>query len=604
MERKDRTTLIIGITLLVVASLILISLVYLLLTQEVVPKEEDSGIPIDDRISPLTNQGLALKILRIRHRGLLDKLMTPGRSWRNKPTFYFISDIDGLIVNSKDQICSGGSATLPFITWDSLGMEYRIQRDADEEQATSSITLQFIEQQATGLLGRKTKDVVRDTLHILYDYKTGHWYGDDTLQDHDGYGHHVGDTFEVWFDIQPMDYDHDGSPYWTEVNILGTDPRIDDTQNDPDQDGIPTPWEWKWGYSPTQWNDHDHLDPDIDGIENNEEYAMTEWFADPFHQDIYIEVDRMEKIGFSEHVCWEESRQAMIERFCQHNINLYFDYDWPGGPLHGGGDVITGYPVLDSDKGIATQYYNHFFPDERKGIFRYMIMAHEAGWNYPSTFNQPDTMGIGTSLEGFLTPWRVKRAYTPRLMRCSLTAYMMHETGHTLGINPWTIEGCDNVSYIYPKLPTKSHRDYKKTWGDYYSVMNYFHITDYNLIDYSDGSNGKPYDQNDWLHIYLPTFQTEQRIIEEHYFETPGKERAINETLELTYKDWNYSENLSSSYNGKSPVDPIECDFVILTNGSAIRLYAKPLVEETYAEFVLIQEGWVDVGETIHFDKK
>ena len=42
---------------------------------------------IDDRISPLENQGLVLEVLRMRHRGFLEKLMTPGRSWKQKPSY-------------------------------------------------------------------------------------------------------------------------------------------------------------------------------------------------------------------------------------------------------------------------------------------------------------------------------------------------------------------------------------------------------------------------------------------------------------------------------------------------------------------------------------
>jgi hypothetical protein len=49
--------------------------------------EEEVEQEIDDRISPLENQGLITEVLRIRHRGLLDKLMTRGISWRQKPRY-------------------------------------------------------------------------------------------------------------------------------------------------------------------------------------------------------------------------------------------------------------------------------------------------------------------------------------------------------------------------------------------------------------------------------------------------------------------------------------------------------------------------------------
>ena len=122
-------------------------------------------------------------------------------------------------------------------------------------------------------------------------------------------------------------YDQDGIPYWAEVNVIKTDPRIDDSKLDPDGDGIPTSWEWKWNYDPKIWDDHVNLDPDIDGLENIEEYQMHKWFANPFSQDIYVEVDGMKKRGLlgKDHTLFEESKQIVIERFCLHGINIYID---------------------------------------------------------------------------------------------------------------------------------------------------------------------------------------------------------------------------------------------------------------------------------------
>jgi hypothetical protein len=61
------------------------------------------------------------------------------------------------------------------------------------------------------------------------------------------------------------------------------------------------------------WDNHSNLDPDIDGIENIEEYHMRKWFADPYHQDIYVEADSMEQGGFFDllpHVFWEEAQSG------------------------------------------------------------------------------------------------------------------------------------------------------------------------------------------------------------------------------------------------------------------------------------------------------
>ena len=95
-----------------------------------------------------------------------------------------------------------------------------------------------------------------------YDFKTGCWTGDDSFDDGDGYGHYIDDNYEIWFDAHMSDNDGDGIPYWTENNILGTDPFVDDSNLDPDNDGIPTVWEWKWGYDPLAYDNHSTLDSD------------------------------------------------------------------------------------------------------------------------------------------------------------------------------------------------------------------------------------------------------------------------------------------------------------------------------------------------------
>ena len=55
---------------------------------------------------------------------------------------------------------------------------------------------------------------------------------------------------------------------------------------------------------------------------------MEKWFADPYQPDIYIEIDGMESGGFLDppHIFYEESQQILIERFTQHDINVYIGY--------------------------------------------------------------------------------------------------------------------------------------------------------------------------------------------------------------------------------------------------------------------------------------
>ena len=61
--------------------------------KKLVYEDEPIFDEIDNRISPLENQGLILEINRIRHRGLLDKIMKFGISWRNKPKFFVVTNI-------------------------------------------------------------------------------------------------------------------------------------------------------------------------------------------------------------------------------------------------------------------------------------------------------------------------------------------------------------------------------------------------------------------------------------------------------------------------------------------------------------------------------
>jgi len=475
---------------------------------------------IDNRISPLTNQGLNFEVLRIRHRGLLEEILQRGTSWKNKPQFYFITNIDGVEFISKDVKAPGGESEELFTTWDTIFQERKVKHDVKEEQEKSEITLQIMERQKAGIFGLRSEDNIIDKIDLTFDYKTGRWEGDDSFNDSDGYGHYLGDTYEIWFNIIPNDFDHDGIPYWTEVNILNTNPKIDDSKLDPDEDGIPTSWEWKWGYNPHVYDNHSTLDPDKDGLENIEEYTMEKWFATPFSQDMYIEVDGMEAEGLfgKTHVFWEESQQIMIERFAQHGINLYIDDGWPGGPINGGGEILPYIETISQDSGVTSQFYRNHFPEERQGIFRYLIIGNSAGFCHPAEFNRYDTMAVGTNYKVLLK----RGGVTQRHLRVILAAMVMHETGHSLGIAPWNLGGNDNLTFVESK---EAEKEYIKKWGNYRSVMNYYHIYDKTLVDYSDGSNG-PGDNNDWEIFDLTFFQQEAKAVEGPNFETPGIEEV------------------------------------------------------------------------------
>ncbi|MBS3778085.1 MAG: hypothetical protein KGY50_02190, partial [Candidatus Thermoplasmatota archaeon] len=84
----------------------------------------------DDRIAPYENQGVILEVLRIRHRGLLDRLLTQGNDWKKKPEFYFITNMDGMEYVSKDVEQHGQVTEVLFNTWDSMFQENKVMRTA------------------------------------------------------------------------------------------------------------------------------------------------------------------------------------------------------------------------------------------------------------------------------------------------------------------------------------------------------------------------------------------------------------------------------------------------------------------------------------------
>ncbi|MCD6573923.1 MAG: hypothetical protein J7K95_07520, partial [Thermoplasmata archaeon] len=259
---RSRKTMAIIIIFIIILALF----IYLQFSHQ--PRKEVKEKTIDDRISPMENQALFIEILRIRNRNLMNKMLSYGIEWREKPRFYYVIKVDNEEGSSKGNVGENGV----YETWDTIGYESSMVFDVEEEKEKSSVTISIIELEPIGLFKKDYKEVEKERISLIYDYRTGRWSGDDAFRDEDGMGHYLGKNYEVWFNIYQADYDHDGIPYWIEKNVLGTDPTVDDSKLDPDGDGIPTSWEWKYGYDPFTYNEHSKLDPDIDGIENIEEY--------------------------------------------------------------------------------------------------------------------------------------------------------------------------------------------------------------------------------------------------------------------------------------------------------------------------------------------
>ena len=615
MYIKRKQKILIGVSLLVIACLLASgTFVYFeyFLTKKETPIQQTT-FEVDDRISPLENQGLVFEILRMRHRGLLEKLMKPGNSWQTKPSFYFITDMDGLEYVSKDVTQHGRTTEVLFNTWDSMFEENKIMKDVEEEQEMSVVTLTIMERVHSGLLGRRTSDIERDSFTVTYDYRTGRWSGADSFMDYDGYGYYLGDTFEIWFNLYQIDYDSDYIPYWTEVNVLGTDPMVDDSLLDPDGDGAPTAWEWKWGYDPFTWDDHDNLDPDLDGLDNLEEYQMAKWFADPYIPNIYYEVDWMGQGGLLDppHVMPKETIQGLIERFSEHNIKLLIDDGWPNGPINGGGQVLPHIARVSQESGMMLQFYNNYFSDERKGIFRYLVLGHKGAFQHPSKNNIYDTTFISylttpfpfaplEQIKGIIV---ARASPTKRGVRCQLVGVILHEMAHSCSVDAdnCQFEGIDNISFGAALFPTKK---YKQTYGmNYLSVLNYMWVRSPKILDLSHGQNGPPYDQDDWSMMFTGYFQYNAALIEEPYYTASTGELEVRSDWWVT--NYTYDANLTQQYirsvGDWSPMDPIKVNWSVYRLNDKenhpeyreIKIFAQPKIKTT-RQWVLNQEADLD----------
>ena len=457
---------------------------------------------INDTISPEgINQAVSIEIKRVHKRNIEDQMRKIGFAWKQKPLFYVKAILDDVSWESMD-----------VTEWDTGFAGWQANRFVEDEKEKIEITFQIIEKESSLF---REKETVIEEFQVIYDFRTGRWNGDDSFRDNDGYGHYVGSDFELWFEIYQTEQDRDDIPYWTEINVLRSNHTIDDSLLDPDNDGIPTSWEWKWGYDPFSYDNHSRLDPDNDGLNNIEEYNLAKWLANPYHKDIYLEVDFMEKgpgLFADEHIFFKESQWILMDVFTPHNITVHIDDGWPTGSNIGGGEYL---PYTDEDispiSGVFSGFYKYHFADCRKGSFRYVIIHPSGGWCFTQTNDLTcDVLSISDNTM-FYTAVFSPPAVTPRLQRLAMAVEVLHELGHSLGLIPSYHAGIDNASQagrnnlpILQKM--QARRAAKEYWDTYQSVMNYDKFGQY-VLDYSDGSHGKR-DSDDWEYIDLTFFQT------------------------------------------------------------------------------------------------
>ncbi len=284
----------------------------------------------------------------------------------------------------------------------------------------------------------------------------------------------------------------ENEPYLTRINPDFQDKIFNFTGKDVDDDGLPDWWEEKWGYSPFIWNDHKHLDPDNDALNNFEECYTDKYGSDPFYQDIFLEIDWME----SNHPDIsnkpsENLIEELVSIFRLHNIALHIDI----GNLEGGEEIPICNSAFSYSK-LQDLYWKYFLHNDlnnpRKGIFHYgLICNYCPDLNFPFFgWDQFDSFAISAKWLKDLNPLKS--------MDHLIGGALVHHLGHTLGLIVDKYGGIDN---------TGSSRIFTIQWlkyRNYESCMNYRYK--YKKFSFSDGTNGRG-DFDDWGNLDFSFFK-------------------------------------------------------------------------------------------------
>jgi hypothetical protein len=336
---------------------------------------------------------------------------------------------------------------------------------------------------------------------ITYSLKTGHWTGEDQINDPSGYGRLNGcddgtiykrdRDCELWFDVYLNDYDNDKIPYWTEVHVYGTDPEVDNTGEDLDNDDVPIEWEWKWDYDPLVAENHKGIDPEGDSIDNYEEYLTSQWESDPYRKDLFIELDIMEEGPQGQISTFpEESKELLYTAYNRQNLVYHLDdgkWDNTGSEYVPFDELTTWYDLYP----IYNQFFLHGIQNNwRRGVFHYGLLVYQ--------FDGPNGCAFGPNRFQVSSNGVEKSAENPIFERIEAYASCyMHETGHTFGF--WPIPGHNSRSRTPFRLGWWLSRPYR-------SCMNYGYM--YYTVDYSAGSIS-PRDYDDWSRMDLSYFERE-----------------------------------------------------------------------------------------------
>ena len=285
-------------------------------------------------------------------------------------------------------------------------------------------------------------------------------------------------------------------PYWLETNIYHTDPTVDNTGEDADQDLLPIEYEYFWGFDPFTSEQHTLNDYDNDSLTTYEEYLTKSYGTDPYRQDVLIEYDFMEAgPNGDENIVPVHADDLLKNPFHRRNIVFHVNRD----------EMIP----FDEDIGIQEVFdaYNKYFihndPDNwKRSVFHYGLFANECtppGYGFSGDVSP--YWGYIPGTNGFVISCRQMERSSIRdsnTLAYTFGSAIMHEMGHNFGIRNGNPPGCDNRGCIYPwRLSFWLYWNYK-------SLMNYRYT--YKIFDYSDGSHGNR-DFNDWAEINLTYFE-------------------------------------------------------------------------------------------------
>jgi hypothetical protein len=348
-------------------------------------------------------------------------------------------------------------------------------------------------------------------VHLNYDISIGRWSGDNNnVGDVTGYGRLSGCAdrsiykneydCELWFNIYQNDFDNDGLPYWIETNVYGTDPAFDDSGKDDDLDGVPIEWEHRFGFNPLVWEDHKNIDPDIDSLNNIEEFLTYNFGSDPFRKDVFLEIDYMQESNGEVRYVSNDALELVKNPFHRRNIVFHFDT----GELNGGEIVpFDSESQFEEVLDIWNTYFLHNNSDDwRRGVFHYVIFVHDqTPKGFAFSGDVPPYWGYNPGTDSFVLANTLveKKSKLPfRTTAFIIASLIIHEIGHNFGIRFGEPFGCDN------RMTNSPFKIGWYIWRNYRSIMNYRYT--YTILDYSDGSHGKR-DYDDWGNIDLTYFE-------------------------------------------------------------------------------------------------